>query len=519
MSETNIITTDFLVIGSGIAGLTAARKLSQYGKTILISKSHLRESATQYAQGGIAAALQKDDAPKHHFDDTINAGDGLCNEEAVKILVEEGPERVRELIELGAKFDTKDGELDFTKEAAHGKRRILHAGDATGREIEKALGSAILNEGLVSLIPNTMVTQLIIQDGQCIGCHAVQNNAPITYIAKATILATGGCGQLYSHNTNPPIATGDGISLAYQAGATVQDMEFIQFHPTTLYLGDKKPISIFLISEAVRGEGALLRNIHGERFMPTYHPDAELAPRDIVARAIFSEMQKTKAQHVYLDLSQLKLDIQTRFPTIYKRCLEAKIDITRDFIPVAPAAHYFMGGIQTDLWGQTTIPRLFAGGEVACLGVHGANRLASNSLLDGLVFGHRLAIKASQSTPIQSLKNIIKQDKTKTLDAETHSRILSFKQALRDKMWQYAGIVRDKAGLKTLLTFIKNNQDILNVQTLQPEIIEVQNMLIVSELIAESALERTESRGSHYRLDFPKINDLKWICHHTKKRF
>jgi L-aspartate oxidase len=489
-----ILTTDHIVIGSGIAGLSAARELSKHGETLLISKGQFRESATQYAQGGIAAALQKDDAPSLHFQDTLNAGDGLCDEAAVKILVEEGPKRVKELIQLGAKFDQTQGELDFTQEAAHSHRRILHAGDATGKEIEKTLGQTILNDKKVKLISNTSILNLIVQNNTCLGC----TDGETTYLAKATILATGGCGQLYARNTNPPLATGDGIAMAYRAGAIVQDMEFMQFHPTTLYLGDKKPISIFLITEAVRGEGALLRNIHGERFMPTYHPKAELAPRDHVARAIFNEMQKTNAPHVYLDLSQLTLNIAKRFPTIYQRCLESKIDITRDFIPVAPAAHYFMGGIKTDLWGKTSIKNLYAGGEVACLGIHGANRLASNSLLDGLVFGHRIAHHISHTDiPRPTFIEPIKQPSKQT----AHS--LTIKHQLRDLMWNHAGIIRNQEGLIYLIQKLESLD-------IQDEVNEVQNMLIVSKLIAQAALDRTESRGSHFRSDYPERNDTDW---------
>jgi L-aspartate oxidase len=495
---------DYLVIGSGIAGLSAALKLSKYGTTAIITKASIHESATNLAQGGIAAAMTKNDAPDYHFDDTLKAGDGLCDELAVKILVEEGPDRVRELIALGANFDKIDGDYDYTKEAAHSKRRILHVGDATGREIKKTLGNAVLKEPLAKFFPLTFVKELIIENGECIGCIAIHNHAIIRFYAKATIIATGGCGQLFARNTNPPIATGDGIALAYRAGCLVQDMEFVQFHPTTLALGDKKPISIFLITEALRGEGAILRNIHGERFMTQYHPDAELAPRDIVARSIYRESQKTK-NNVYLDLSPITQDLPKRFPTIYERCMECGIDITREFIPVSPAAHYFMGGIQTNVHGQTKIPRLYAAGETASLGLHGANRLASNSLLDGLVFGHKSALKMYQEPPLSSLPATINTKKLST-NIETSSKIKAARHAIKSIMWRQVSIIRNKTDLESATSDLNALNWILEINTNDDKLLEVQNMLTVSKLIVSSALQREESRGAHFRADFPEKN-------------
>lgn len=504
-----IIHYDFVVIGSGIAGLSAARHLSRHGEVCILTKSHVRESSTQYAQGGIAVAMHSEDTPHYHFEDTMNAGAGLCNKNAVRVLVEDGPDRVRELIELGANFDRTGNDFHFTQEAAHGKRRILHAGDATGREIEKTLGNTLLNEGKVKFYSETSALRLLLKDGECVGCLASRHGRLMAVLARAVLICSGGCGQIYMHNTNPPVATGDGIALGFEAGCAVQDMEFIQFHPTTLYLGDKKPISLFLISEAVRGEGAVLRNIHGERFMPAYHPAAELAPRDVVARAIFDEMLRTQAQHVYLDLSRLDFDVAARFPTIYQRCLEAKIDIRRDFIPVAPGAHYFMGGLKTTINGETTIPRLYAAGEVSSLGLHGANRLASNSLLDGLVFGHRAARQAVECTPVaqfpspEELTLLTLED---DISPRQKAHILTVKQEIRDIMWRYAGLVRDEEGLSHALRRLLKKSGILRLKTHQPALREVQHMLTVASLIVYFARMRKESRGAHYRRDYPKTD-------------
>lgn len=511
------IQTDYIVIGSGIAGLTCAKELASVGDVLVITKNKIKESATQYAQGGIAAALKEDDAPDYHFKDTIAAGDDLCDESAVRILVDEGPSRVQELISMGAKFDKYENGLSFTKEGAHSKRRILHAGDATGREIEKTLGNTLLSTPNVTFSPNTFVSQLHVKNNTVLGCTIIKSNNQKKYIsAKAIVLATGGCGQIFAHNTNPPVATGDGFSLAYNAGAVMQDMEFVQFHPTTLYTGDKKPISIFLITEAIRGEGAILRNTAGERFMDKYDSRGEMAPRDIVARAIFNECKTSNSTHVYLDLSQIKLDVAERFPTIYKRCLEAKIDIKRDFIPVAPAAHYFMGGVKTDLHAQTSVNRLYAGGEVSCVGVHGANRLASNSLLDGLVFGCRAARHIIQAnyTQLLSLPLEVPSSTSKSSDVS----YLKIKQAIRELMWEHVAIIRNSNGLKIAISELQKHTHILKESVTEPLALEVQNMLTTSLLIAQFALNRTESRGSHFRSDFPEKNKALSQVHFTQAR-
>ena len=502
---------DFIVIGSGIAGLTAARELSHVGETLLISKGALGDGATQVAQGGIAAAMRKDDSPTFHYADTIRAGAGLCDPEAVRILVEEGPLRVRELIELGAIFDRVDGELDFTREAAHGQRRILHVGDATGREIGRTLGTVLQSEGKVKLLSHAMVVDLMMDNGRCVGCWVLQDGEILGYQASAVILATGGCGQIFRYNTNPKGATGDGIALAYRAGAALQDMEFIQFHPTTFAKPGGTPDSRFLITEAVRGEGAVLRNDEGQRFMSRYHPDAELAPRDVVARSIFQEMQRTGAGQVWLDMREIPLDLAARFPTIYAKCKAEGLDIGKDLIPVAPAAHYMMGGVKTDVCGQTSIPGLYAGGEVACLGVHGANRLASNSLLDGLVYGYRIASALLRNAqmklhPPRNVPFVPFANSAFSTNAE-------LRLALQDVMWEWAGISRSGEGLARLVAQLSDWQVLCEPRGADPESCETQNMLQVGLLMAQAALARTESRGSHYREDFPLRDDEHWSRH------
>ncbi|MEW6586749.1 MAG: L-aspartate oxidase, partial [Nitrospirota bacterium] len=385
---------DFLIIGSGVAGLRAAIELAPHGKVLVVTKDRPAESSTEYAQGGIAVALSDEDEVGIHYEDTLRAGDGLCSEEAVRVLVEEGPERILELISWGAEFDKEGARLDFTMEAAHSRKRVLHAhGDSTGKELERVLLTKVRTFDSVRKYPFAFTESLIIKDGVCYGVRSVMGGEVRSLYAKATVLATGGAGQVFLRTTNPAVSTGDGMAIAFRAGAVVEDMEFVQFHPTALFAPSAPQ---FLLSEAMRGEGAILRNIHKERFMKDYHRDAELAPRDIVSRAIISQMTRTKSAHVYLDLTHLNPDfIKRRFPRIYATCLQYDVDITRELVPVSPAAHYVMGGIKTDVYGATSIKGLFAAGEVACTGVHGANRLASNSLLEGLVYGARAGITAA----------------------------------------------------------------------------------------------------------------------------
>jgi L-aspartate oxidase len=507
---------DFLIVGGGIAGLSAALEFSRHGKVIILTKGKIGETATEKAQGGIAAAIDEiRDSTQYHFEDTIAAGAGLCDEKAVKILVTEGVSRVKQLIEMGAHFDRAETEAGggyaLGLEGAHKRRRILHAGDTTGEEIQRTLGSKIVSEKLAEIKQYVLGTDLIIENGKCLGIKALdlQNNETEIYLAKATIITTGGLGHVYLYTTNPEVATGDGIAMAYRAGAEVTDMEFVQFHPTSLVhsaeLKDIIALPRFLISEAVRGEGATLLNANGERFI------SELASRDIVSRAIFSEMQKTKSDHVYLNLTKLGAEkIKNRFPVIYKTCLERGLDITKDNIPVAPAAHYFMGGIKTDTDGRTSIINLYAAGECASLGIHGANRLASNSLLDGLVYGHRAAIAAKKEKKLTEPKSI-KTETSKPKLKETE--IQRLKLAVKSTMWKETGIVRSADTLSDALQKIEDVMKKLDFIPLTEEEIELKNLATVAKLITKAALDREESRGAHYRSDFPKTDDKNWKKH------
>jgi len=383
--------TDFIVIGSGVAGLRASIALaSSGGRVTVLTKDKASESNTEYAQGGVAVVLSEDDEAELHEEDTLVAGAGLCDEAAVEILVTEGTRYIEELIGWGTEFDREGGKLVFTQEAAHSRRRILHAhGDSTGAEFVRSLIARARQEKTIDLLPFANTESLIVNDGQCVGVRFLDPvlRATREIFAKAVILCTGGAGQLYQHTTNPPVATGDGMAMAYFAGAEMADMEFIQFHPTALSV-DGAPR--FLLSEAMRGEGGVLRNANGERFMDRYDKRAELAPRDIVSRSIVAEMRRTGSRNVYLDMTALDAEfLRKRFPKIDETCRRFGLDIAKEMVPVSPASHYCMGGIRTDLWGRTTLPGLYAAGEVACSGVHGANRLPSNSLLEGLVFGAR----------------------------------------------------------------------------------------------------------------------------------
>ncbi len=504
---------DYIIIGSGIAGLSVAKELGKDYKIALISKGSFRETSTYYAQGGIAVALSEDDNPNIHFQDTIKAGDGLCDPEMVNILVKEGPDRIKDLINIGMQFDKNNNGFNFGKEGAHSKRRILHSKDETGKEIEVLLIKHLQkNYPNIIFLENVFVNDLIVNNNEAYGCSAIyKDNLLMFWAQKAVIFASGGCGQIFNHNTNPFLSTGDGIAIAYKNGAIIQNFEFIQFHPTAFYHSDLHSDSIFLITEAVRGEGAVLRNKNGERFMNNYHHLKEMAPRDIVSRSIITEMQKTKATHVFLDLSNVKANIPNRFPQIYQRCLQFNLDITKEFIPIAPAAHYLMGGIKTNEFGQTNINRLYAVGEVADLGLHGANRLASNSLLDGIVFGYRVALNSKNLKPLSlPNKNVIFPLKNTNINSDDRAKILLLKKEIRDNMWHNVGIIRDKKKLEKSSRFILKQKYVLDLKTFDPSIIEIQNMLINAFLMTSFALKREESRGAHYRLDFPNQDDLNW---------
>lgn len=501
MSE--IIQTDFLVIGSGVAGLRAAIELAKSGTVLVVTKDLPTESSTEYAQGGVAVALSDEDEIGIHYEDTIRAGDGLCSEEAVRVLVSEGPERIIELINWGVEFDREGSKLAFTLEAAHSRKRVLHAhGDSTGREIERVLINKVSTLENVKKASFTMAVDLIVDENRCLGAALLRDKEMITCLAKATLLATGGAGQVYSRTTNPRVITGDGMAMAFRAGAVLRDMEFVQFHPTVLY---KRGAPNFLLSEAMRGEGAVLRNTKGEAFMEKYHPKRELAPRDVVSRAIISEMISTNSSYVYLDLTHLDSDfIKRRFPTIYSTCMSFGIDISKEPIPVSPAAHYIMGGVETDLYGATNIEGLFAAGEVACTGVHGANRLASNSLLEGLVFGYRAALGAINY--VQSLYKSKKLSNNQVkinppeIDRAEIDRSLT---TLRETMWEKVGVIRCGASLnqakETLYPIFERFgfSDFLCAQA-----IELKNMVTVALMIIESALSRRNSVGAHFRTDF-----------------
>ncbi len=506
------ITTDFLVIGSGVAGLRAAIELASYGNVLIVTKDVPTESSTEYAQGGVAVALSDEDEVGIHFEDTIKAGAGLCKEAAVRVLVEEGPKRISELIEWGAEFDREGTKLAFTMEAAHSRRRILHShGDSTGKELERVLISKARSKKNIERLPFSTAVDLIIENGTCKGGCAINATDSYYIDAKATVLATGGAGQIFSRTTNPAVATGDGMAIAYRAGAILEDMEFVQFHPTALFI---PPAPQFLLSEAMRGEGALLKNIRGEQFMKHYHPDAELAPRDVVSRAIISEMTAAGTDHVYLDLRHLDGKfVKSRFPRIYSTCLQYAVDITSDLVPVSPAAHYFMGGVRTDNNGCTSVRGLYAAGEVSCTGVHGANRLASNSLLEGLVYGYRAGRAAAQQRAAAGRRrkewnagpdsgypecrklHDPREDKLRDSD--------KIRDILREIMWQDTGIIRSKTSLVEALERLSEWKFILDMDFASRRDIELKNMLTVALIIAGAALRRKESIGAHYRSDYP----------------
>lgn len=512
---------DFLVLGSGIAGLSFALKVARFGRVAIVTKKNRAESNTNYAQGGIAAVISQDDSVDLHVRDTLEAGAGLCHEDVVRTIVEEGPGRVAELIQLGMQFSERSepappGEpvYDLGKEGGHSRRRILHAKDVTGREIERALLSAISKQPNIEIFENWFAIDLITThklgeegENRCLGAYVLDKRTGqvFTFAAANVLLATGGCGKVYLYTTNPDIATGDGVAMAFRAGAAVANMEFIQFHPTCLYHPKAKS---FLISEAVRGEGAVLKTLDGREFMQNYHPMASLAPRDIVARAIDSEMKKSGSGHVWLDITHKPARfVMDRFPNIYATCLGYGIDITKEMIPVVPAAHYQCGGVLTNINGETEIRNLYAVGEVACTGLHGANRLASNSLLEALVCSGRAAELCSHTPKIPPRGNLPLWHTGGAENADELVVISHNWEEIRRVMWDYVGIVRTTKRLERAQKRIENLQSEIQGYywdfNVTSDLLELRNIAVVAELIIRSAQQRHESRGLHFTLDWP----------------
>ena len=516
---------DYIVVGSGIAGLTFALKVAPHGRVAIITKKNLSEANTQYAQGGIAAVTKPTDSFDLHLADTLRAGAGLCKKEIVRMVVEEGPARVQELVDLGMDFAREksisaDGERFYSlgKEGGHSKRRVLHAKDATGREVMRALLAAAERAPNVSVFEGHIAVDLITtsklgQGGadRCVGAYVLNRSTGVvdTFCAPQTLLATGGCGKVYLYTTNPDIATGDGVAMAYRAGVPVANMEFTQFHPTCLYHPKAKS---FLVSEALRGEGAVLKDLQGNEFMDAAHPMASLAPRDIVARAIDSEMKRTGADHMLLDITHKPAPfIIDRFPNIYRTCLGFGVDISKDTIPIVPAAHYQCGGVMTDADGRTDLAGLMAAGEVACAGLHGANRLASNSLLEGLVFAHRAAMKAIKEPQLPVDMEIPAWHSGDAEDSDERVVISHNWDEIRRCMWDYVSIVRTNKRLHRARKRIENLREEIGQYywdfKITADLLELRNIAQVAELIIDCALQRPESRGLHYNLDCQGLDE------------
>lgn len=521
--ELEHIYSDVIIIGSGIAGVYTSLSVDSKYKVNILTKEKVEISNSVLAQGGIAVSLDKKDSPEMHMRDTLYAGAGLCNEETVRILVNEAAVNIGTLCNYGVEFDksTKgDNTLALSREAAHSTNRIIHAGDATGKEVcDKLIHTASLHDN-IRINEQIWVLDLLVKDGVCYGVIAYdeKEGRHKVFYAGLTICASGGYGNLYKYTTNPEVSTGDGAAFSFRAGAELMDMEFVQFHPTVLYHKENRS---FLISEAVRGDGAVLRNSRGERFMPSYHELAELAPRDVVARSIFVEMQKTNDTNAYLDITHKdRAYLEKRFPTIFGTCMKYGIDMSRDYIPVAPAEHYCMGGIKTGIYGDTAIKNFYACGEAACNGIHGANRLASNSLLEGLVFGNRIGKEADDI--LSGRKNecprfiySVQRDNARS-EADVRADI----GLLRETMTKYVGIIRNAEGLYTALKTVMQIKD----RTVDCENVSIydyilQNDIMLAEVIIMSAIERRESRGAHYREDYPKTNDLRWRKNIVKKLY
>jgi L-aspartate oxidase len=521
------VSSDFLVIGGGIAGLVFAIKAAEFGTVTVLTKADSSEANTAYAQGGIASVWSVDDSFDSHVEDTLRAGAGLCRRDAVESIVRDGPKAIRELIQLGTRFtrveEGGEEEYDLGREGGHSHRRVLHAQDLTGREIMRALGAAVQARPNIRVLENHVAVDLLVDrsrdvPGACWGVYALERKtlAVRKLTARATLFATGGAGKVYLYTTNPDIASGDGVAMAFRAGAPIANLEFIQFHPTCLYHPAAKS---FLISEALRGEGAILTLPDGTAFMKNYHPDAELAPRDVVARAIDSEMKRHGLDCVYLDLSHREPEfIRHRFPNIFKRCLSFGFDLTRGPIPVVPAAHYMCGGVATDLWGRTTIARLYAAGEVAMTGLHGANRLASNSLLEAAVMGRR-ALAAAREDLLAQPETVAPEfpewNPGRAIRSEQRVLISNSWDEIRRLMWNYVGIVRSDQRLARAMRRIQLLKEEIHGyywdHLIDSDLIELRNLVVVAELVVRSAMARKESRGLHYNMDHPERDDKHWL--------
>jgi len=512
------VKTDFLVIGSGVAGLSFALKVAAWGKVAVVTKREIEESNTKYAQGGIASVWSQEDTFDAHIQDTLVAGDGLCHPDVVEMVVKNGPDRIRDLINWGVNFtlwEKDKTKYDLAREGGHSKRRIIHAADLTGEEVENTLAKRVKRNSNITTYENSIAINLIMREGECWGAYAldVKKKVVHTFLAKVTLLATGGAGKVYVYTSNSDVATGDGIAMAYRAGAKIANMEFMQFHPTCLYHPEAKS---FLISEAVRGEGGILRLKDGKPFMHKYHPQKELAPRDIVARAIDQEMKQRGDDCVFLDITHKSPEfIKKRFPNIYKKCRSFGFDMTREPLPVVPAAHYICGGVLTDTNGQTSLKRLYAVGEVTCSGLHGANRLASNSLLEALVFADRAAQEAKYAAEEEiSFLPVSPWDIGHAVDSYEAVMVSHNWDEIRRLMWNYVGIVRSNKRLarakRRIELFQKEIQEYYWDFIITSDLIELRNIAMVGQLIIDSAIKRKESRGLHYNLDYPSKDDLRW---------
>ncbi|PLX68800.1 MAG: L-aspartate oxidase [Denitrovibrio sp.] len=509
---------DYIVLGSGVAGLRAAIELAGHGRVAVVTKCFLGESSSEYAQGGVAVALSDDDDISLHIEDTLRAGDGLCDLQAVSTLVAEGPSYIKQLISWGAKFDMHGSLLEFTREAAHSVKRIIHAkGDATGHEIVRTLKEYSGTFENIEKLEYTYALDFIKDSPNSVACVIALNEKTgeiSHYYAKAVIVSTGGAGRLYTRTTNPAVVTGDGMAMAFRAKAAMKDMEFFQFHPTGLHI---EGAPAFLLSEAMRGEGGFLKNINMERFCTKYHPDGELAPRDVVSRSIFFEMKDTDSDHVYLDLSHLDRNfVKNRFPKIYSTCLEYGIDISKNPIPVSPAAHYFMGGIYTDDWGRSNLKGLYACGEAACNGVHGANRLASNSLLEGVVYGGRSAKAAVKDNGNREIREQdINITETITID-EPQTEL----EKIQISMWKNVSVSRDESDLDDAIEYLTQFLSQFEGKTpADRKTAELGNLATVGLLMAEAAKERKGSRGGHYRKDYPDRIKDNWHIYFENAEF